>query len=89
MKIEELFTNKGHSVGIVKISGDERKFMKPCVGYFNKELLKELTELFDLFDRRDMKLYFFERDEATILLLSPDEDKDVFLSVAGKTDVMG
>jgi len=88
MKIVELFTNKGHSVGIVRVTESERKEMKRVVGYFNKELLREMTELFELFEIRDMPLYFYERDGAALLLFSPNEKKDIYISVAGKTEMI-
>jgi hypothetical protein len=87
MNIKTMFSNRGNTVGILKIP--DRSELKRLDGYFNKELLKELTELFEVFEKRDMAVYY-TRDAssagASILLLCPNEENDIFLAIAGKTE---
>ena len=87
MNIKTMFSNRGNTVGILKIT--DRHELKRLDGYFNKELLKDLVDLFEVFEKRDMTVYY-TRDAssagASILLLCPNEDKDLFLAVAGKTE---
>jgi len=87
MAPKTIFANRDSTVGIVKIT--DRHEIKRLDGYFNKELLKELVALFEVFEKRDMAVYYM-RDAssagASILLLCPNEEKDIFLAVAGKTE---
>lgn len=87
MNLKTMFSNRGNTVGILKIA--DRHELKRLDGYFNKELLHELVDLFEVFEKRDMAVYY-TRDVsdsgASILLLCPNEDKDIFLAVAGKTE---
>ncbi len=81
------FANMGNTVGIISIEDRGEGDLIRLNGFFNKELLKELTELFDLFERRDMAVYFYQKEGSSLLLLCPDENKNVFLSVAGRSEV--
>ena len=87
MKIDVKFQNRDHTVGIV--SAPERNKMKRIPGYFNKELFEDWIKLFNLFGVRDMALYYYEDESmqnSAILLLCPDEEKDTYICVAGKTE---
>lgn len=82
-----MFANRDNTVGIIKIS--DRHELKRLDGYFNTELLKNLVDLFEVFEKRDMAVYYMRDSSsagASILLLRPDEEKDIFLAVAGKTE---
>ena len=83
--IKTLFQNTDHTVGIVKHT--DRNKLRRIPGYFNKEYLEELTKLFGLFERRDMSLYVLEEEKGSMLLLCPDDDKDIYLCVTGKSEV--
>lgn len=85
MKVKTLFQNDDHTVGIIKSPSREK--MRRILGYFNKEYLEELTKLFELFGRRDMSLYVVENEGGSMLLLCPDDEKDIYLCVTGKGDV--
>lgn len=87
MNIKTMFSNRDLTVGVVKVPN--RNDLKRLDGYFNKELLKELVDLFEIFDKRDMAVYYMRDSSsagASILLLCPNEEKDIFLAVAGKTE---
>jgi hypothetical protein len=86
--IKPLFQNTAHTVGIVKVG---REGLKRIPGYFNKEKLEEMLPLFDLFQRRDMAVFYRDgvgsnSEGASLLLIAPDEDKDVFIAVAGRSE---
>ena len=86
------FQNNDHTVGIIKIT--EKKDLKRLAGYFNKNLLVEMIDLFDLFEVRDMAVFYNEKEDAngipaSLLLLCPNEEKDTFIAVAGKPEFEG
>jgi len=90
MNLEKIISTKFNTVGLVKVT--EKNELKRIPGFFNKECIKEAVDkYFDLFGNRDISLYFKEGDEGgnqnvSILLFRPDDDKDLFVAIAGKTE---
>lgn len=83
-----LIQNKSHTVGVVKVI-DPTKVRK-IVGYWDKNLLKEVMDVLDTFEYRDFEISVVEDAElgASILLLkSPNlKDESIYVAIAGKTE---
>lgn len=86
MKVERIITTKHDTVGLVTATGLEKTVRVP--GYFNKDLIKEAVDkYFDLFGSRDISLFIANDGEgAAMLMFRPDENKDVFVCIAGKSE---
>lgn len=79
-----ILVNKDNTLGIIRAEHPEK--LTRIAGYFNTDFMKDLIPIFKLCDTRDMALYFSEKDGAAILLFRPDETKDIFFTVVGKTE---
>lgn len=84
--MKELFTNKGNTVGIVEVAHEDKLYK--IAGFFNKELLAEMTKLFDLFDRRDVELYTSTSATGDSAILLVKVKDNTFLAVCGKTECL-
>jgi hypothetical protein len=85
MKLQTIISTKHHTVGLATVT--EKENVKRIPGYFNKDLIKEAVEkYFNLFGERDISISYASDEKAAMLLFRPDETKDIFVCIAGKSE---
>jgi hypothetical protein len=86
MNFDTLVSNDDHITGIIQAKNDKKMTTLP--GFFSKKYLKSIVNYLELFPEDDISVSFVVDDNrvSSLLLFRPNEKKNIFVGMAGKTE---